>query len=87
MIGLMSGYISLGFIAFFLFMSIELMLNSVNLLLTAFSSYSGDPNGQVFVFFIIAVAAAEVAVGLAIIVVMYRNTSSIDIDLLDKLRN
>ena len=83
----MSGYISLGFIAFFLFMSIELMLNSVNLLLTAFSSYSGDPNGQVFVFFIIAVAAAEVAVGLAIIVVMYRNTSSIDIDLLDKLRN
>lgn len=73
--------------AIILFMSIELMLNSVNLLLTAFSSYSGDPNGQVFVFFIMAVAAAEVAVGLAIIVVMYRNTSSIDIDLLDKLRN
>jgi len=59
----------------------------VNLLLAAFSSYSGDANGQVFVFFIMAVAAAEVAVGLAIIVMMYRNTGSVDIDLLNKLKN
>jgi NADH-quinone oxidoreductase subunit K len=73
--------------AIIIFMSIELMLNSVNLLLAAFSSYSGDPNGQVFVFFIMAVAAAEVAVGLAIIVMMYRNTGSIDIDLLNNLKN
>lgn len=69
-----------------LMMSIELMLNSVNLLLVAFSSYWGDPNGQVFVFFIMALAAAEVAVGLAIIVMVYRNTKSIDIDSLSKLR-
>ncbi|MCL4158127.1 UNVERIFIED_CONTAM: hypothetical protein GTU68_001754 [Idotea baltica] len=69
-----------------MFMSIELMLNAVNLLLVSFSSYRSDPNGQIFVFFIIAVAAAEVAVGLAIIVMIYRNIRSIDIGLLDKLR-
>lgn len=68
------------------FMSIELMLNSVNLLLSAFSSYKGDASGQVFVFFIMAVAAAEVAVGLAIIVMIYRNLRSIDINLLNKLK-
>ncbi|UKJ07711.1 NADH-quinone oxidoreductase subunit NuoK [Solitalea lacus] len=73
--------------AIVIFMSIELMLNAVNLLLTAFSAYRGDAAGQVFVFFIMAVAAAEVAVGLAIIVMIYRNTNSIDIDLLDKLKN
>lgn len=69
-----------------LMMSIELMLNSVNLLLAAFSAYRGDASGQVFVFFIMALAAAEVAVGLAIIVMVYRNTKSIDIDSLSKLR-
>ena len=63
------------------------MLNAVNLLLAAFSSYSGNPHGQVFVFFIMAVAAAEVAVGLAIIVMVYRNTGSIDINVLNKLKN
>ncbi|MDX2194924.1 MAG: NADH-quinone oxidoreductase subunit NuoK [Cytophagales bacterium] len=68
------------------FMSIELMLNSVNLLLTAFSTYKGDASGQVFVFFIMAVAAAEVAVGLAIIVMIWRNIYSIDINLLNKLK-
>ncbi|MEY3412140.1 MAG: hypothetical protein RIQ70_828 [Bacteroidota bacterium] len=73
--------------AIIIFMSVELMLNAVNLLLAAFSSYRGDANGQVFVFFIMAVAAAEVAVGLAIIVMMYRNTGSVDIDLLNKLKN
>ncbi len=72
--------------AIVMFMSIELMLNAVNLLLVAFSSYRSDPNGQVFVFFIMAVAAAEVAVGLAIIVMIYRNIRSIDISVLDKLR-
>lgn len=72
--------------AIIMLMSIELMLNAVNLLLVAFSSYRSDPNGQVFVFFIMAVAAAEVAVGLALIVMIYRNIRSIDISLLDKLR-
>ncbi len=67
-------------------MSIELMLNSVNLLLAAFSAYRGDASGQVFVFFVMALAAAEVAVGLAIVVMVYRNTKSVDIESLSKLR-
>jgi NADH-quinone oxidoreductase subunit K len=67
-------------------MCIELMLNAVNLLLTAFSAYHSDPAGQVFVFFIMVVAAAEVAVGLAIIIMMKRNVNSIDVNLLNKLR-
>jgi NADH-quinone oxidoreductase subunit K len=73
--------------AIILFMCIELMLNSVNLLFVSFSSYMGDANGQLFVFFIMVVAAAEVAVGLAILVMMYRNTKSVDVSLLDKLKN
>ncbi len=72
--------------AIVIFMSIELMLNAVNLLLTAFSAYRGDASGQVFVFFIMALAAAEVAVGLAIIVMIYRNTSSTDINVLNRLK-
>ncbi|MFN5705440.1 MAG: NADH-quinone oxidoreductase subunit NuoK [bacterium] len=72
--------------AIVIFMSIELMLNAVNLLLAAFSAFRGDPAGQIFVFFIMAVAAAEVAVGLAIIVMIYRNTRSIDINLLNRLK-
>ncbi len=72
--------------AIVIFMSVELMLNAVNLLLTAFSAYRGDAAGQVFVFFIMALAAAEVAVGLAIIVMVYRNTNSIDINVLNKLK-
>jgi NADH-quinone oxidoreductase subunit K len=72
--------------AIVIFMSVELMLNSVNLLLTAFSVYRGDATGQVFVFFIMALAAAEVAVGLAIIVMIYRNTNSIDINVLNRLK-
>ena len=67
-------------------MSVELMINSVNLLLAAFSAYMNDPAGQIFVFFIMVVAAAEVAVGLSIIVVIYRTTGSIDIDVLNKLK-
>ncbi|WP_017256770.1 NADH-quinone oxidoreductase subunit NuoK [Pedobacter arcticus] len=72
--------------AIIIFMSVELMLNAVNLLLTAFSAYSGDASGQVFVFFIMALAAAEVAVGLAIIVMVYRNTNSVDINVLNRLK-
>jgi len=72
--------------AIIIFMCVELMLNAVNLLLVAFSTLHGDPNGQVFVFFIMAVAAAEVAVGLAILSMVYRNIKSIDINLLSKLK-
>lgn len=70
-----------------LFMCIELMLNAVNLLLVAFSTLHGDASGQVFVFFVMAVAAAEVAVGLAILSMIYRNVKSIDSDLLGNLKN
>ena len=72
--------------AIIIFMCIELMLNAVNLLMVAFSSYLNDSSGQVFVFFIMAVAAAEVAVGLAILVLMYRNTKTIDINILNRLK-
>ncbi|HRG37575.1 MAG TPA: NADH-quinone oxidoreductase subunit NuoK [Bacteroidia bacterium] len=72
--------------AIIIFMSIELMLNAVNLLLVAFSSYLSDSKGQVFVFFIMAVAAAEVAVGLAILMMVYRNSKSTDINMLNKLK-
>ncbi len=67
-------------------MCIELMFNSVNLLLTAFAAYHSDPAGQVFVFFIMIVAAAEVAVGLSILVMMKRNVDSVDINLLNRLK-
>lgn len=68
------------------FMSIELMLNAVNLLAVAFSSYRGDAAGQVFVFFVMVVAAAEVALGLAIMVMIFRNIRSIDINQLKQLK-
>ena len=69
-----------------IFMCIELMLNVVNLSLVAFSVMHGDPGGQVMVFFIMAVAAAEVAVGLAILVMIFRNVGGVDINLLNKLK-
>ncbi len=72
--------------AIVMFMSIEIMLNAVNLLLVAFSTMHQDANGQVFVFFSMAVAAAEVAIGLAILVAIYRNIGSIDIDKLKNLK-
>ncbi len=72
--------------AIIIFMCIEIMLTAVNLLTVAFSVYHNDSAGQVFVFFTMAVAAAEVAVGLAILIVMYRNTKSTDIDVLNRLR-
>ncbi len=72
--------------AIVMFMSIEIMLNAVNLLLVAFSTYHQDATGQVFVFFSMAVAAAEVAVGLAILVAIYRNMNNIDTDNLKNLK-
>jgi NADH-quinone oxidoreductase subunit K len=69
-----------------LLMTIELMLLAVNLNFIAFSSYLGDISGQVFVFFILTVAAAESAIGLAILVVLFRNVGSIDVDQIGKLK-
>ncbi|HCN04350.1 MAG TPA: NADH-quinone oxidoreductase subunit NuoK [Bacteroidetes bacterium] len=66
--------------AIIIFMSIELMLNAVNLSLVAFSAYSGDIGGQMFVFFIMSVAAAEAAVGLAIVLSLFRNKQTIYVD-------
>jgi len=72
--------------ALVILMSIELMINSINLLLAAFSAYTNDPAGQIFVFFIMVVAAAEVAIGLAIVVLIFRTTKSIDINVLSQLK-
>jgi NADH-quinone oxidoreductase subunit K len=69
-----------------LLMAIELMLLAVNLNFIAFARYLGDTAGQVFVFFILTVAAAESAIGLAILVVLFRNVGSIDVEDLDRLR-
>jgi len=69
-----------------LLMAIELMLLAVNLNFIAFSSYLGDLSGQVFVFFILTVAAAESAIGLAILVVLFRNVGSVDVDQIGKLK-
>jgi len=69
-----------------LLMAIELMLLAVNLNFVAFSHFLGDTQGQVFVFFILTVAAAESAIGLAILVVLFRNLSTINVDDLDQLK-
>ena len=69
-----------------LLMAIELMLLAVNLNFVAFSHYLGDMAGQVFVFFILTVAAAESAIGLAILVVLFRNRATINVDELDSLK-
>ena len=69
-----------------LLMAIELMLLAVNLNFVAFSHYLGDMAGQVFVFFILTVAAAESAIGLAILVVLFRNRATINVDELDALK-
>ena len=69
-----------------LLMAIELMLLAVNMNFVAFSSYFGDPMGQLFVFFILTVAAAEAAIGLAILVVLFPNLRSIHVDDLDSLK-
>ena len=69
-----------------LLMAIELMLLAVNMNFVAFSHYLGDIQGQVFVFFILTVAAAESAIGLAILVLLFRNRSSINVDELNTLK-
>jgi NADH-quinone oxidoreductase subunit K len=72
--------------AIIMFMSVELMLNAVNILLVSFSKMWGQTDAQVFVFFIMVVAAAEVAVGLSILMMLYRNMHTTDTDVLDKLK-
>ena len=72
--------------AIVVFMCVELMLNSANLTLITFSSYLGDTTGQLFVFFVMAVAAAEAAVGLAIIIAIFRNKLTVNIDEINILK-
>ena len=72
--------------AIIIFMSIELMLNAVNLTLVAFAHALSSLDGQVFVFFVMTVAAAEVAVGLALIVAIYRTLGSTDVDDVSMMR-
>jgi len=69
-----------------IFMCIELMLNAVNLAFIGFARYLGNLDGQIFVFFVIVVAAAEAAVGLAIIIAVQRNRESLSIDDLDSMK-
>jgi len=73
--------------AIVIFMSVELMLNAANLAFVAFSQLYGTLNGQVFVFFVVTVAAAEVAVGLALIVAIFRTKHSINVDEISSLKN
>lgn len=72
--------------AIVLFMCIELMLNSVNLTLVAFSRFLGDTTGQLFVFIVMVVAAAEAAVGLAIIIALFRTRETLNVDEADLLK-
>ncbi|MBM4174684.1 MAG: NADH-quinone oxidoreductase subunit NuoK [Ignavibacteria bacterium] len=72
--------------AIIVFMSIELMLNSVNLTFVTFSSFLGDSAGQIFVFFVMTVAAAEAAVGLAIIIAIFRNKLTVNLDEINILK-
>ena len=66
--------------AIIVFMSLELMLNSVNLTFIAFSAFLGDVTGQVFVFFVMTVAAAEAAIGLAIVIALFRKKKTVNLD-------
>ncbi|MHC1736641.1 MAG: NADH-quinone oxidoreductase subunit NuoK [Ignavibacteriaceae bacterium] len=72
--------------AIVLFMSIELMLNSANLTFVAFASFLGDSAGQVFIFFVMTVAAAEAAVGLAIIIALFRNKVTLNAEEINLLK-
>jgi NADH:ubiquinone oxidoreductase subunit K len=67
-------------------MSIELMLNAVNINLVAFSAFRGNISGQIFALFVITIAAAEVGVGLAIVLLIYRNEHTSDLDEVDQLK-
>lgn len=73
--------------AIVVFMSVELMLNSVNLTLVALSQSMGEPDGQILVFFVIAVAAAEAAVGLAIVIAIFRSKVTVDITEINLFRH
>jgi NADH-quinone oxidoreductase subunit K len=72
--------------AIIVFMSIELMLNSANLTMITFASYMGSAVGQLFVFFVMTVAAAEAAIGLAIIIAIFRNKLTVNIDEINILK-
>jgi NADH-quinone oxidoreductase subunit K len=72
--------------AIVIFMCIELMLNAVNLSFIAFSQYLGNLDGQIFVFFVMTVAAAEAAVGLALMITFFRNRESIDVEDINMLK-
>ncbi|MBV6479092.1 MAG: NADH-quinone oxidoreductase subunit 11 [Ignavibacteria bacterium] len=72
--------------AIVIFMCIELMLNSINLTLVAFSAFLGSISGQIFVFIVMTVAAAEAAVGLAIVIALFRNKESVNIDEINILK-
>ena len=72
--------------AIVIFMSVELMLNAANLAFVAFARYLGSVEGQIFVFFVMSVAAAEVAVGLAIIIALYKNKGTVNIDEANTMR-
>lgn len=72
--------------AIIIFMCIELMLNAVNISLVAFSAFMGDASGQIFVFFVMAVAAAEAAVGLAIVLALFRNKKTVYVDEINLLK-
>ncbi|MBK6773843.1 MAG: NADH-quinone oxidoreductase subunit NuoK [Ignavibacteria bacterium] len=72
--------------AIIIFMCIELMLNAINLTFVAFSSFLGNINGQIFVFIVMTVAAAEAAVGLAIVIALFRNKESVNIDEINILK-
>ncbi|MDW7975836.1 MAG: NADH-quinone oxidoreductase subunit NuoK [Leptospiraceae bacterium] len=71
---------------FIILMSVELLLNSANLALIAFSRMNADLTGQIFVLFMIAIAAAEVSVGLALVIALYRHKEEINIDIISKLK-
>lgn len=72
--------------AIVIFMSVELMLNAANLAFVAFARFHQEMSGQVFVFFVMAVAAAEVAVGLSLVVAIYRSRHSINVDDMNSLK-
>jgi NADH-quinone oxidoreductase subunit K len=72
--------------AIIVFMCVELMLNAVNLTLIAFSQFLGDQTGQILVFFVMTVAAAEAAVGLAIVIALFRNRETVDVSKINILK-
>ena len=84
LIGVLGFFLKRNIIA--LLLSVEIMLNAVNLTFVAFSSQLGEISGQIFVFFVLVVAAAEAAVGLALVIAMFRNRESLNVDRSNLLR-